>query len=238
MGRGVAVLTFPGSNGDRDALDAFRTNIGVPAELVDYRAASLDGFDAVVLPGGFSYGDYLRTGAIARFAPVVEPLRAFAESGGPVLGICNGFQVLTEAHLLPGALLMNKSLQFQSTWVTIRVESGETAWTGSLKEGDVLTLPIANGGGNYFADPETIAELEADDRVIFRYCDNSGTVSDAANINGSINNIAGITNRGRNVVGLMPHPERASDPLLGPSDGSKLISSVCELIDVIAQETL
>ena len=147
MTRGVAVLTFPGSNGDHDAFVALRDQVRVPAELVDYRATELAGFEAVVLPGGFSYGDYLRCGAIARFAPVMEPLRAFAEAGGPVMGICNGFQVLIEAHLLPGALLMNQSLQFRSEWVHVRVESGETCWTGNLTEGEVLNLPVAHGGG-------------------------------------------------------------------------------------------
>lgn len=234
MSRGVAVISFPGSNGDRDSLEAFRGNLGIPAELVDYRSTDLGGFDAVVLPGGFSYGDYLRTGAIARFAPVIEPLREFAERGGPVLGICNGFQVLTEAHLLPGALLMNNTLQFQSRWVTIRVESGETAWTGNLTEGEVLNLPIANGGGNYFADPATIEELEGTGRVIFRYADATGAVSEAANPNGSINSIAGIANARRNVVGLMPHPERAADPLLGPADGLRLLKSVETFLRVTA----
>ncbi|MDQ2682104.1 MAG: phosphoribosylformylglycinamidine synthase subunit PurQ [Chloroflexota bacterium] len=226
MSRGVAVITFPGSNGDRDAFDAFATDLGVPTEMVDYRETNLDGFEAVVLPGGFSYGDYLRSGAIARFAPIIEPLREFARRGGPVLGICNGFQVLTEAHLLPGALLMNRTLQFQSMWVPIRVESGETAWTGNLTEGEVLTMPVANGWGNYFADPETVERLEGDGRVVFRFVDEAGEQSERANINGSVNNIAGITNEGRNVVGLMPHPERAADPLLGPADGKRLIESV------------
>ncbi len=234
MSRGVAVITFPGSNGDQDSFDAFHLNLGVPTEMVDYRATDLAGFDAVVLPGGFSYGDYLRCGAIARFAPVIEPLREFAERGGPVLGICNGFQVLTEAHLLPGALLMNHTLQFQSAWITVRCESGETAWSSALSEGDVLTLPVANGGGNYFADAETIARLESEGLVTFRYTDANGVVTTESNINGSINNIAGITNPGRNVVGLMPHPERASDPLLGPTDGLRLLSSIHSFLNVTA----
>ena len=234
MARGVAVVTFPGSNGDHDALTAFRDQVGVPTEMVDYRSTDLAGFDAVVLPGGFSYGDYLRCGAIARFAPVMEPLRTFALSGGPVLGICNGFQVLIEAHLLPGALLMNQSLQFRSEWVHVRVESGETAWTGALADGEVLTLPVAHGGGKYFADDATLSRLEAEGQIILRYSDGGGELHDERNFNGSANAIAGICNERRNVVGLMPHPERASDPLLGPTDGLRMLSSVRSFLAVSA----
>jgi phosphoribosylformylglycinamidine synthase len=236
MSRGVAVISFPGSNGDHDALDAFRDGVGVPAELVDYRATDLAGFDAVVVPGGFSYGDYLRCGAIARFAPVMEPLRVFAERGGPVLGICNGFQILIEAHLLPGALLMNRSLTFHSGWVNLRVESGETAWTGTLTEGDVVTFPVAHGVGNYFADPETLARIEGNGQVVFRYSAAGGDLIESANFNGSVNGIAGICNERRNVVGLMPHPERASDPLLGPTDGLRMLSGIQSFLSVPAQE--
>jgi phosphoribosylformylglycinamidine synthase I len=234
VSRGVAVLSFPGSNGDQDAFDAFREQVGVPTELVDYRATDLSGFDAVVLPGGFSYGDYLRCGAIARFAPVMEPLRAFAAAGGPVLGICNGFQILTEAHLLPGALLMNQSLQFRSEWVHIRVESGETAWTGALSEGEVLNLPVAHGGGKYFADERTIERLEANGQVVFRYSDGGGELHDERNFNGSANSIAGICNERRNIVALMPHPERASDPLLGPADGLRMLAGIRSFLAVRA----
>jgi phosphoribosylformylglycinamidine synthase I len=234
VSRGVAVLSFPGSNGDQDAFDAFRGQVGVPTEVVDYRATDLSGFDAVVLPGGFSYGDYLRCGAIARFAPVMEPLRAFAAAGGPVLGICNGFQILTEAHLLPGALLMNQSLQFRSEWVHIRVESGETAWTGALREGEVLNLPVAHGGGKYFADERTIERLEANGQVVFRYSDGGGELHDERNFNGSANSIAGICNERRNIVALMPHPERASDPLLGPADGLRMLAGIRSFLAVTA----
>ena len=230
MNRGVAVISFPGSNGDHDAVDAFAGPVGVPTRLVDYRETNLDGFEAVVLPGGFSYGDYLRTGAIARFAPVMTALQQFAAAGGPVLGICNGFQVLTEAHLLPGAVLRNKDLRFHSHWVHIRVESGETAWTGAVADGDVLTMPVAHGDGNYYANPETIATLEHEGRVVFRYCEADGRLSEATNFNGSINNIAGICNQGRNVVGLMPHPERAADPILGQPDGLRLLNSVLSFV--------
>ena len=232
MGRGVAVLTFPGSNGDMDAVHALRDGVGVPTELVDYRASSLDGFEAAVLPGGFSYGDYLRCGAIARFSPVMEALRTFADRGGPVLGICNGFQILIEARLLPGALLMNQSLEFRSEWLHVRVESGETHWTAALREGDVLKLPVAHGGGNYFAHDDTLARLRDNGQVIFRYCSYSGETGPSNNFNGSADNIAGICNERRNVVGLMPHPERASDALLGPTDGLRMLSSIGSILAV------
>ena len=230
MNRGVAVISFPGSNGDMDAFHAFADSVHVPTTLVDFRETSLEGFEAVVLPGGFSYGDYLRTGAIARFSPVMTAVQAFAAAGGPVLGICNGFQVLTEARLLPGAVLRNKDLQFHHEWIHIRVETGETAWTGSVSEGDVLTMPVAHGEGNYFADREMISTLEHEGRIVFRYVDETGRVSEGANFNGSLNNIAGICNAGRNVVGLMPHPERAVDPLLGPAQGLGILTSVLPFI--------
>lgn len=234
MGRGVAVISFPGSNGDRDALHAFLDGVGVPAELVDYRAGHLDGFEAAVLPGGFAYGDYLRCGAIARFAPVMGALRDFAARGGPVLGICNGFQVLVEAHLLPGALLMNQSLQFHSNWVNVRVESGETAWTGALTEGEVLSFPVAHGGGKFFAEPAELDRIEGNGQVVFRYAEANGELSDASNFNGSLNAIAGICNEHRNVVGLMPHPERAADPVLGPTDGLRMLAGVTQFLSVLA----
>jgi len=230
VNHGVAILSFPGSNGDRDAVDALAESVGVPTRLVDYREESLDGFEAVVLPGGFSYGDYLRTGAIARFAPVMTAVQQFALTGGPVLGICNGFQILTEAHLLPGAILPNRDLRFHSEWVHIRVETGETAWSSAAADGEVLTLPVAHGLGNYFADPETLATLEHENRVVFRYCDAGGHLTEQANINGSMHAIAGICNQNRNVVGLMPHPERAADPLLGAPDGLRILNSVTSFV--------
>jgi phosphoribosylformylglycinamidine synthase I len=233
MNRGVAIISFPGSNGDQDAVDAFAGPVGVPTRLVDYRETTLEGFEAVVLPGGFSYGDYLRTGAIARFAPIMSAIQEFASTGGPVLGICNGFQVLTEAHLLPGAVLRNRDLRFHSQWVHIRVESGETAWTGAASDGDVLSMPVAHGEGNYYANRETIAELEHEGRVVFRYANIGGRPDERSNFNGSINNIAGICNSGRNVVGLMPHPERAADPLLGPPDGLRILESIHQFIGTV-----
>jgi phosphoribosylformylglycinamidine synthase subunit PurQ / glutaminase len=230
----VGVITFPGSNGDHDAYHSFSHDVGVPTRLVDYRETDLTPYSALVIPGGFSYGDYLRCGAIARFAPVVEPLREFAARGGPVLGICNGFQVLTAAHLLPGALLRNRSLRFSCRWVRLRVEQTRTAWTEGLTVGETLRLPIAHGEGSYFADPETLARLEAGGQIVARYCDDRGDVTPEANPNGSIGAIAAVANETGNVVGLMPHPERATDPAIGGDDGLKLLRSVLSVLRVSA----
>jgi phosphoribosylformylglycinamidine synthase I len=226
----VGVITFPGSNGDMDAFRAIRDDLGAPVRLVDYRETDLSGIQAVILPGGFSYGDHLRCGAIARFAPVMNPVAAFAKHGGPVLGICNGFQILTEAHLLPGALRRNKTLRFHCHWTHVRVERTSTAWTDVLTLGSVLRLPIAHGEGAYVADAETVAALEQHDQVVARYCDPLGNVTDEANANGSIGNIAGICNAAGNVVGLMPHPERASNRLIGGDDGVKLLRGALEAL--------
>jgi phosphoribosylformylglycinamidine synthase I len=212
----IGVTIFPGSNCDRDALHAVERMGAEPVELW-HADADLKGSDAVIVPGGFSYGDYLRPGAIARFANVMASLEDFARSGGPVLGVCNGFQVLTEAHLLPGALLRNTGMRFVCRRVRVRVESTETLWTSSCEPGEELTLPVAHNEGNYFADPATLAELEAEDRVVLRYMENP---------NGSANNIAGICNEGKNVVGIMPHPERVSDPVLGSEEGMRILRSV------------
>lgn len=232
MANRVGVITFPGSNGDHDAFFAFSERVGVPTTMVDYRESSLDGFAAVVLPGGFSYGDYLRCGAIARFAPIMAAIREFAGRGGPVLGICNGFQILTEAHLLPGALLPNKTLKFHCHWTRIRIEQTHTPWTSQLEEGTVLRLPVAHGGGAYFADAETVARLERHGGIVARYCDENGDLTDVANPNGSVNAIAAVANEWRNVVGLMPHPERAADPLVGGADGLLMLRSVFEYLNV------
>lgn len=223
-----AVITFPGSNGDHDALKAVELGLKQPVEPVWYRETDLRRFDVLLIPGGFSYGDYLRAGAIARFAPVMEAVADFAKQGGPILGMCNGFQVLTEAGLLPGALLPNGSLQFRSRWVHTRVERSDTPWTAGIDDGTVLSLPIAHGEGRYFADPETVSRLEANGQVIFRYTDAHGNLSEDSNPNGSVSAIAGICNDSRNVVGLMPHPERAFDRLIGSDDGLKILSSVLE----------
>ena len=226
MTAAVGVIAFPGSNGDHDALEALRTNLGVPAALVDYRQTDLSPFSAVVLPGGFTYGDALRCGAIARFAPVMASLRAFAGRGGPVLGICNGFQILTEAHLLPGALRRNRTLRFHCHWAHVRIETPATAWTAGCTPGEVLRLPVAHGAGAYFADQATLDRLEAHGQIVARYCDADGRLTDAANANGSVRAIAGVANERGNVVGLMPHPERAADPVVGGDDGLRLLRAV------------
>lgn len=221
-----AVVVFPGSNSDRDAWYAAGQVLGQQAELIWHKDMDLGGADAVILPGGFAHGDYLRTGAIARFSPIMAAVTRFAERGGPVLGICNGFQVLLEAGLLPGAMVRNRSVKFVSRHVHVRVEHTDTPFTASCSKGQLLELPIAHGEGNYFADPETIRELETQRQVIFRYTDAAGEVSDAANPNGSIDSIAGICNRARNVAGLMPHPERACEPSLGSADGRAVLQSI------------
>ncbi|MBA2303497.1 MAG: phosphoribosylformylglycinamidine synthase subunit PurQ [Acidobacteria bacterium] len=221
-----AVIVFPGSNCDHDAYHATKHVLGQDAEFVWHKDTTLKGADVVILPGGFSYGDYLRTGAIAQFSPVMTAVREFAGSGGPILGICNGFQVLCEAKLLPGALLRNKDLKFHCEHVGVRVEQTSTPFTNRASAGQVLKLPIAHGEGNYFADQVTLEQLESSGRVIFRYCDNGGRIADEANPNGSLNGIAGICNDRRNVVGLMPHPERACESALGSEDGLVLFDSV------------
>jgi len=189
------------------------------AELVWHGESSLSGYDVVVLPGGFSYGDYLRAGAIARFSPIMSAVTRFATEGGLVMGICNGFQILTEAGLLPGALMRNRSLEFRCQWVHLRVESRKTPFIRNYQPGQVLCMPIAHGEGNYYVDPETLTQLEANEQIVLRYCDASGNVTEAANPNGSLRNIAGICNERGNVFGLMPHPERCSEALLGGTDG-------------------
>jgi phosphoribosylformylglycinamidine synthase subunit PurQ / glutaminase len=221
-----AVVVFPGSNCDHDAYHAAKHVLGQEAEFVWHKETSLRGADVVILPGGFSHGDYLRTGAIARFSPVMAAVTEFARQGGPVIGICNGFQILLEAGLLPGAMLRNRDLKFHCEHVRVRVEQTKTPFTSRAGVGQILSLPIAHGEGNYFADPETIAMLETSGRVVFRYCDASGAPTDAANPNGAMNNIAGISNEARNVVGLMPHPERACERVLGSADGLVLFESV------------
>ena len=221
-----AIIVFPGSNCDHDAYHAAKHVLGYDAEFVWHKESSLKGADVVILPGGFSYGDYLRTGAIAQFSPVMKAVAAFAAAGGPVLGICNGFQVLCEARLLPGALIRNKDLKFHCEHIRVRVEETDTPFTARAAKGQVLRIPIAHGEGNYFADPATLEELESSRRVILRYSDQTGQVSDASNLNGSVNGIAGICNEGRNILGLMPHPERACEPALGSEDGLVFFESV------------
>ena len=221
-----AVIVFPGSNCDHDAYHAARHVLGQDAEFIWHKESSLAGADVVILPGGFSHGDYLRTGAIARFSPVMSAVSEFARAGGPVLGICNGFQILCEAGLLPGAMLRNRDLKFHCEYVRVRVEQADTPFTSRASAGQVLNLPVAHGEGNYYADPDVLAALEADRRVIFRYCDEHGQITDDANPNGAINSIAGICSEQRNVIGLMPHPERACEPVLGSGDGLVLFESL------------
>ena len=221
-----AVIRFPGSNCDQDCLRALQTFEGASADYVWHKDSSLAGFDVVVVPGGFSYGDYLRCGAIARFSPIMAAVKKFAAEGGPVIGICNGFQILCESHLLPGALVRNRDLNFICEHVHLRVENASTRFTRTLSQGDVLRIPIAHGEGCYFADDATIEKLEAENRVLVRYCNARGEVTPEANPNGSRNNIAGICNEAGNVFGLMPHPERACDALLGSTDGRAIFQSL------------
>jgi len=220
------IVVLPGSNCDHDAFHVAKEVVGAEAELLWHKETDLRGADCVVIPGGFAYGDYLRAGALAKFAPIMEPIRRHAAAGGLVLGICNGFQVLTEVGLLPGALMRNQHLRFLGRDVFIRIEQTNTPFTGALAEGEILRVPIAHGEGNYFADETTLDELERNGQVVFRYCDDEGRLTSDANPNGSARSIAGICNRERNVLGLMPHPERCSETLLGNSDGLKLFRSI------------
>jgi phosphoribosylformylglycinamidine synthase len=225
-----AVVVFPGSNSDRDAWYATGQVLGEQSELIWHKDTDLRGADAVILPGGFAHGDYLRTGAIARFSPIMNAVAQFAERGGPVLGICNGFQVLLEAGLLPGAMVRNRGIKFVSQHVNVRVEQTDTPFTVACTRGQVLRLPVAHGEGNYFADAEMLRELEDNRQVVFRYTDESGEVTDLSNVNGSVNNIAGICNRARNVVGLMPHPERACEDCVGSAEGLVILESAVKFL--------
>ena len=221
-----AIVVFPGSNCDHDAYHAVKHVLKQDAEFVWHKETSLKGADVAILPGGFSHGDYLRTGAIARFSPVMNAVVDFARKGGPVLGICNGFQILLEAGMLPGAMLRNRDLKFHCEHVHVRVEQADTPFTLRTTTGQVLRIPIAHGEGNYFAEPEILNDLEASGRVVFRYCDARGSVTNEANPNGAARGIAGICNDTRNVVGLMPHPERACESVLGSADGLIMFESV------------
>ena len=222
------VVVFPGSNCDHDAYYAAKKILGQKAVFLWHKESDLKGVDAVILPGGFSYGDYLRCGALARFSPIMKDVIRFADNGGLVFGICNGFQVLVEAGLLPGVLLRNSSLKFVCKYVHLRVENASTLFTSQCTKGEVLEIPIAHGDGNYFTDQETLQGLEDRNQILFRYSDASGAVTDDANPNGSLSNIAGIVNERGNVMGMMPHPERASDPALYHTDGRKVFDSIVE----------
>ena len=221
----TAVIVFPGSNCDQDAYHAVSAVLGQRAEFLWHKDTDLKGADVVILPGGFAHGDYLRTGAMARFSPIMGAVRTFADRGGPVLGICNGFQVLLEAGMLPGAMLRNRDLKFHCEHVHVRVEQTDTPFTLACRRGQVLRIPIAHGEGNYFAEPDVIARLEKNRQVVFRYTTGDGAVADEANPNGSASAIAGLCNEARNVVGLMPHPERASESILGSDQGRKILEA-------------
>lgn len=224
----IGVLVFPGSNCDHDCEHVFRDVLGQHVQMIWHKEAKISGLDAIVIPGGFSYGDYLRTGAIARFSPVMNAVKEFSQQGGLVLGICNGFQILLEAQLLPGAMLRNRSLHFVCKDVYVRVENAATPFTGACRPGQVLRIPVAHAEGNYYTDPVTLAGLQANAQVVFRYCTADGKVTADANPNGSLDNIAGIRNAEGNVLGMMPHPERGAEVLLGNADGRLILMSMLE----------
>ena len=227
-----AVVVFPGSNSDYDAYYVASHVLGEQATLVWHKDTDLGGADAVILPGGFAHGDYLRTGAIARFSPIMSAVKAFADRGGPVLGICNGFQILLEAGMLPGAMVRNRGIKFVSQLITVRVEQTDTPFTVACERHQVLRMPVAHGEGNYYAAPDIIDEIEANRQVVFRYTSAAGDVTASDNPNGSLNNIAGICNAGRNIVGLMPHPERASERAVGSADGRVVLASAVKAMSL------
>lgn len=228
------IVVFPGSNCDRDVAWVTQGILKQPTRMIWHQETDISDIDVVVLPGGFSYGDYLRCGALARFSPVMQAVVKHAQNGKFVLGICNGFQVLTEAGLLPGALIRNRDLHFICDRVTLKSERTDLPWTSAYSCGQIITLPIAHGEGRYYADENTLAHLENNRQVVFRYCTPTGEVSEAGNPNGSLNNIAGICNQQGNVIGMMPHPERASDPLLGSTDGIKLFEGIIAATCLVA----
>lgn len=226
MSKKIGVIVFPGSNCDHDAYHAMKHVMNAETTFLWHKDKEIGDLDLVIVPGGFSYGDYLRSGAIARFSPIMEAVQDYVKKGYPVLGICNGFQILLEAGLLPGAMLHNEKLRFVCKNVNIRVENNKTMFTSGMKEGTVLNVPVSHGEGNYFIEDEGLAELKANDQIAFRYCDADGNLTKEANFNGSVDSIAGITNKQGNVLGMMPHPERAMEPLLGSADGITFFESV------------
>lgn len=222
----IGIVVFPGSNCEDDCRHVFREVLGQSVHMVWHKESSFAGLDGVILPGGFSYGDYLRTGAIARFSPVMNAVKQYAAEGGLILGICNGFQILLEAGLLPGAMLRNRSLQFICKDVHVRVENAATAFTHACKPGQVLKIPVAHADGNYYTDPVTLAGLQANTQIVFRYCAPDGTATPEASVNGSLDNIAGIRNAQGNVLGMMPHPERCAESILSNDDGRLILASM------------
>lgn len=224
------VIVFPGSNCDHDAYHVISKHVGQPVDFIWHREESVAGYDAVIIPGGFSYGDYLRPGALARFSPVMKAVRKFAEDGGFVFGICNGFQILCESGLLPGVLLRNVGQNFICRYVNLRVENTGTPYTSEIESGSTLSIPIAHADGNYFCDDQTYRRLEENGQIVFRYCNEAGEITPESNPNGARGNIAGICNEGRNVLGMMPHPERACEDLLGSSDGLGIFKSLTKAV--------
>ena len=232
------IIVFPGTWSDTDCYTAVTDNLGQKARYVWHKDTDLSGLDCLIVPGGFSYGDYLRPGAIARFSPVMPAVQRFADSGGLVIGICNGFQILCEAGMLPGVLTRNSHLQFRCQWVNLRIESKDSPFTNRCEVGDVLAVPISHGEGNYYADDATLDALEKNGQIIFRYSDPDGSVTEASNPNGSRRNIAGIANREGNVLGMMPHPERCCEPLVGGTDGLAIFRSILEFTQKMASASL
>lgn len=226
MSKQIGVIVFPGSNCDHDAYHAVSKIMGAKTKFLWHKDTDLSGVDLLIIPGGFSYGDYLRSGAIARFSPIMQSVVEYATAGNPVIGICNGFQILLEANLLPGAMLHNEKLRFVCKNVTTRVETTDSLFTSGLKKADVLTIPVSHGEGNYFIDDDGLKQLRDQEQVLFRYCDAEGNLTKESNFNGSTDHIAGILNRQGNVLGMMPHPERAMEPVLGNTDGKILFDSV------------
>ena len=226
------VVVFPGTWSDKDCFYVIDQVLHQPVEYIWHKDTDLTGFDCIILPGGFSYGDYLRCGAIARFSPVMKSVEAFANAGGLVYGICNGFQILCESGLLPGVLIRNDHLQFRCEWTSLRIENSDSPFTSKAEAGQVISVPISHGEGNYFADSATLDEIEKNNQVIFRYSSPEGCIDRENNPNGSLNNIAGITNREGNVLGMMPHPERCCDPLLGSTDGEVIFRSISDTLSM------
>jgi len=223
------IVVFPGSNCDHDCYHVVKNVLGQEAEYIWHKETQINGFDCLILPGGFSYGDYLRTGAIAKFSPVMKGVKEFADRGGLVIGICNGFQILVEAGLLPGVLLRNRDLKFICENRYLKVENSDTPFTSLYNKGEVINLPIAHADGNFFADDETLKKLQDNGQILFRYCDAAGNVTDDANPNGSLLNIAGVCNEKRNVLGLMPHPERCAEEIMGNTDGKRIFESLLKI---------
>jgi phosphoribosylformylglycinamidine synthase subunit PurQ / glutaminase len=228
----IGVIVFPGSNCDHDAYHAMKHVMNAETEFLWHKDKDLKNIDLLIVPGGFSYGDYLRSGAIARFSPIMNAVQEYVKQGRPVLGICNGFQILLEANLLPGAMLHNEKLRFVCKNVNIRVESTRSIFTAALEKGQVLNVPVSHGEGNYFIDDDGLKLLEDNDQIAFRYCNEEGKVTEASNFNGSVSSIAGITNIKGNVLGMMPHPERAMEPLLGSTDGIPFFKSVFNELEI------